>query len=149
MRCMYYLTVSIKSCIVSFDTQNIQVQFILLSEKLRFTSELNWGLDTDGYWPLKITVFRLRISCRYICDVDRIVYIKYVHSIIMWWIDVYNYKQALVRSICEININTVILNSGCHWKCQKVQISNNFGFYCISTVFKGFLLCLFYKFGFC
>lgn len=31
---MYYLTVTIKSRIVSFDTQNIQVQFILLSEKL-------------------------------------------------------------------------------------------------------------------
>lgn len=31
---MYYLTFTIKSCIVSFDTQNIQVQFILLSEKL-------------------------------------------------------------------------------------------------------------------
>lgn len=143
---MYYLTVTIKSCIVSFDTQNIQVQFILWSEKLIG----DWGLDTDGYWPLEITVFRLRISCRYICDVDRFVYIQYVHNIIMWWIDVYNYKQALVRSICEINVNTVNCLMGAIDNVKKCKyLTINFCFYCISIVFKIFLLCLFDKFGFC
>lgn len=119
-------------------------------EAYRFTSALDWGLDTDGYWPLKITVFRLRISCRYICDVDRFVYIQYVHNIIMWWIDVYNYKQALVRSICEINVNTVNCLMGAIDNVKKCKyLTINFCFYCISIVFKIFLLCLFDKFGFC
>lgn len=119
-------------------------------EAYRFTSALDWGLDTDGYWPLEITVFRLRISCRYICDVDRFVYIQYVHNIIMWWIDVYNYKQALVRSICEINVNTVNCLMGAIDNVKKCKyLTINFCFYCISIVFKIFLLCLFDKFGFC
>lgn len=118
-------------------------------EAYRFTSALDWGLDTDGYWPLEITVFRLRISCRYICDVDRFVYIQYVHNIIMWWIDVYNYKQALVRSICEINVNTVNCLMGAIDNVKKCKyLTINFCFYCISIVFKIFLLCLFDKFGF-
>lgn len=111
-------------------------------EAYRFTSALDWGLDTDGYWPLEITVFRLRISCRYICDVDRFVYIQYVHNIIMWWIDVYNYKQALVRSICEINVNTVNCLMGAIDNVKKCKyLTINFCFYCIYLKFF-FYVCL-------